>query len=558
VIQVSDVTWQYDQTDEPALRDINLQVDDGELLLVMGASGAGKSTLCKTLNGLIPHSYRGTGTGRVDVLGRTTVGHPTSVLAELVGMVFQDADTQLVAMSVADEIVMGMEHLGVAREEMEMRLSEVAQLLRVENLLDRPPYELSGGQKQRVAVASILAMKPRILILDEPTSELDPVGKAELFDAIRDLNRMGITIILVAHHTEEAAPIADRVIFIEGGRITGEAPPREFFADGHVLDRQGVAVPQVVRLAHRLNLPEIPLRIEEALPLLSGFTFDQVSRDEQVRDLAHPVIEVEGLEHVYSDGNRAVAGVDLTVCEGEMLAIVGQNGSGKTTLAKHLNGLLRPTGGTIKVHGIDIRVQRCPQLSQEVGYVFQNPDFQICTNSVHEEARYGLVNLHLPEEEIGSRAEEALGMVGLSHKESEHPYALSKGERQRLAVASVLAMEPPIIIFDEPTTGQDARQSREIMDLIRQLNRERGKTVIIITHDMAIVAKYCDRVVVLSRGQKIADGHPGDVFLDEEMLRTAFLQAPQITRLARQLGLENVLSVDDLVASARHPQVAAT
>jgi energy-coupling factor transport system ATP-binding protein len=240
-----------------------------------------------------------------------------------------------------------------------------------------------------------------------------------------------------------------------------------------------------------------------------------------------------------------------------MLAIVGQNGSGKTTLAKHLNGLLQPTGGTIKVHGIDIRVRRCPELSQEVGYVFQNPDFQICTNSVHEEARYGLVNLHLPEEEVGSRAEEALAMVGLSHKESEHPYALSKGERQRLAVASVLAMEPPIIIFDEPTTGQDARQSREIMDLIRQLNRERGKTVIIITHDMAIVAKYCDRVVVLSRGQKIADGHPGDVFLDEEMLRTAFLQAPQITRLAKQLGLENVLSVDDLVASAHRPQVAA-
>jgi energy-coupling factor transport system ATP-binding protein len=554
VIQVSDLTWQYDQTDEPALRDINLQVDDGELILIMGASGAGKSTLCKTLNGLIPHSYRGTGTGRVIVTGRSTISHPTSVLAEVVGMVFQDADTQLVAMSVADEIVMGMEHLGVSREDMAERLDEVAKLLRVEDLMERPPYELSGGQKQRVAVASILAMKPRILILDEPTSELDPVGKAELFSAIRDLNRLGITIILVAHHTEEAAPIADRVVFMEDGRLTRQAPPREFFADGHVLDRQGVAVPQVVRLAHRLDLPEIPLRIEEALPLLSGLRFEDVTREQPIRALAHPVIEVEGLQYVYSDGNRAIAGVDLTVCEGEMLAIVGQNGSGKTTLAKHLNGLLKPTEGTIKVHGVDIRVRRCPELSQEVGYVFQNPDFQICTNSVSEEARYGLVNLHLPEEEIEARAEEALVMVGLSHKESEHPYALSKGERQRLAVASVLAMEPPVIIFDEPTTGQDARQSREIMDLIRELNQGRGKTVIIITHDMEIVARYCDRVVVLSRGEKIADGHPGDVFLDEEILHTAFLQAPQITRLAKQLGLQNVLSVEDLVVSTRQPQ----
>lgn len=549
MITVKDLTWQYDQTDRPALEDINLQVEAGELLLIMGASGAGKSTLCKTLNGLIPHSYRGTGTGSVRVAGLDTTEHFTSDLAEHVGMVFQDADTQLITMSVSDEIVLGMEHLQVPRREMQARLEEVSRLLRVEDLLHRPPYDLSGGQKQRVAIASILAMQPRVLILDEPTSELDPRGKAELFESIRDLHQTGITIVLVAHAAEEAAPIADRVILIEAGRITREGPPRDFFKDPATLEQKGVRVPQVARIAQTVNSAATPLGLDEAITQLGAIRFTVKSRAKASRTWkGEPVLEVQDLHHAYPDGLEALSGISLSIREGEILAIVGQNGSGKTTLAKHLNRLLKPSAGWVRLYGESLENKHCTEVSKTVGFVFQNPDFQICTTTVHEEARFGLRNIGVPEHDIETAAMLALRMVGLDGKKDEHPFMLSKGERQRLAVATVLAMEPPIIIFDEPTTGQDARQSREIMELIQRLNEEAGKTIVIITHDMELVAEYCPRVVVLSQGKIIADGSPEEVFANEAMLHTAFLRAPQVTLFAKQLGLGPVVRIDELVA----------
>jgi energy-coupling factor transporter ATP-binding protein EcfA2 len=545
-IKVTDLTWQYDQTDAPALQDINLEVEEGELVLITGASGAGKSTLCKALNGLIPHSYRGTGRGRVEVAGLVTNKHHTSELAEHIGMVFQDPDTQLVSMSVMDELVMGMERLQVPRDEMTARIEWVSKLLRVEDLMDRPPYQLSGGQKQRVAIASILAMKPNILILDEPTSELDPRGKEELFDSIRDLKQAGMTLVLVAHATEEAVPLADRIILMEHGKIVREGPPKQFFAEVDLVAERGVRIPQVIQLANRLHLDDIPLDIDEALPRLAKYRYRLHQRE--VNDLrgTEVVIRVVDLEHTYPDGLHALGGVNLTVRRGEMLAIVGQNGSGKTTLAKHFNKLLEATSGSVFINGENIEHHQCTRVSRQVGYVFQNPDFQICTNSVLDEARFGLVNMKLEPERIEGAANRALAIVGLENKKNEHPFNLSKGERQRLAVASVIAMEPPIIVFDEPTTGQDAVQSKEIMGLIKRLNEASGKTIIIITHDMELVADYCQRVVVLSHGKVLLDGSPQSVFSEDESLHEAFVRPPQITQVFRRLNLGPALSVDDV------------
>lgn len=545
-IKVTDLTWQYERTDRPALQDINLQIDDGELVLITGASGAGKSTLCKALNGLIPHSYRGMGRGQIEVAGLLTSKHHTSELAEHIGMVFQDPDTQLITMSVMDELVLGMEHLQVPRDEMGRRIEWVSKLLRVDDLMKRPPYELSGGQKQRVAIASILAMKPNILILDEPTSELDPREKAELFQSIHDLNKAGITIVLVAHATEEAAPIANRVILMEQGRIIREGSPKEFFSDLDLIAEKGVRIPQVIRLAGRFKLDGIPLNVDEALPLLDGCQCRLRPKNLNHKQQNETAIQVDHMDHIYPDGFQALKDICLTIKQGEMVAIVGQNGSGKTTLAKHLNKLLNVTGGSISVNGQNIERQKCIQVSRQVGYVFQNPDFQICTNSVMDEARFGLINMHLEPEKIEQVADRALAIVGLANKKEEHPYNLSKGERQRLAVAAVLAMEPPIIIFDEPTTGQDSAQSREIMELIKDLNEKSGKTIIIITHDMELVADYCPRVVVLSSGRILLDGSPQDVFSQDKALHQAFLRPPQITQLSQRLGLGAALSVDDI------------
>ncbi|MCL4458930.1 MAG: energy-coupling factor ABC transporter ATP-binding protein [Chloroflexi bacterium] len=548
MIEVKDLWWKY-ATGDWALSGIDLKVEKGEVLAITGASGAGKTTLCLCLNGLIPHSFQGEFRGEVRVAGLNTKDISPGKLSTQVGFVFQDPESQFLTMSVEDEIVWGIENLGLARSEIERRIDWVTEITRLEGLLTRPPYELSGGQKQRVAIASALAMKPEVLIMDEPTSELDPIGRQEVFAVIAELERQGMTIVLVEHHMEEVVKVADRLILIERGRIVRCAAPRPFFADLDFIKSRGVMPPQVTEVCQHLTPGRIALTIEEALPELAEIQLKLPGNDHSLKGFGGPAVAVEEVRFAYPDGFASLRGIDLTIREGEFLAIIGQNGSGKTTLVKHFNGLLKPTKGDILVMSQNTGKRSTAELAKIVGYVFQNPDHQICNETVYKEVCFGPQNLGLSKAEIEGRIDKSLAEVGLVNKKEEHPFFLSKAERQRLAVASVLAMEPPILIIDEPTTGQDARQSREIMELVRHL-RDTGRTIVVITHDMKLVAEYCQRTVVMANGRILLDGATRQVFSAIDTLKQAYIEPPQVTLLGQALGFPGILTVEEFLSLA--------
>jgi energy-coupling factor transport system ATP-binding protein len=549
MIVVKDLKWKYEKNSSPVLRDIDLEVAKGEVVLITGASGAGKTTLCRCLNGLIPHIYSGDLNGEISIMGYDPRIIPSNKMSSIIGMVGQDADTQLITMSVQDEIVLGPQNLGLSHEEIKERLEWASNSIDVNHLLNKAPYELSGGQKQRVVLASILAMKPQILILDEPTSEIDPSGRTELFSVIRKLKESGITMVLIEHNMEDASLIADRILLMESGRILLDNPSRSFFTHSQEIQKNGVKIPEACLLGIHLGLNPLPMTVNEITPLIEKKEFIPSVRE--VTPTGRVIAEVNDLYHTYPDGTNALNGVNLEIREGELLAVIGQNGSGKTTLVKHFNNLLKPTTGTIFINGEDISKRKVAELSRQVGYVFQNPDYQICCDTVFNEIAFGPRNLGLSEDQVKERVVLSSQMVGIDKRMEEHPFFLSKGERQRLTIAAVTAMEPSIIIIDEPTTGQDAAQADEIMQLVRRLNHEQGKTVIIITHDMELVARYCPRTIIMSKGNILLDGSTRSVFYKESILEEAGLRPPQSVRIAKSLGLIDVLQIHELLPLVR-------
>lgn len=544
------VRFRYKDQSSPALDGVDLGIGEGEFLLVMGPSGAGKSTLCCTTNGLIPHFLRGKFEGRVTVLGKDTRQARVSQLARDVGLVFQDFETQLFSTNVELEVAFGPENFGLPRREIASRVQEALATVRLAGMERRPPMTLSGGQKQRLAIASVLSLAPRIVCMDEPTTDLDPIGKHEVFDAAARLrSARDITMVIVEHETEEALA-ADRLIIMERGRVSRDGPPRRVLADVDALEAAGIQPLPVVRLFRDLGEQDIPFTVEEALDFmrtrgwhLDGGAYARLMAEKSPPAAGDPIIEVKGLHHRYPNGLLALAGIDLTVREGEFLAIVGQNGSGKTTLVKHLNGLLLPTSGQVLVGGRDTSRTGVFELSKLVGYVFQNPDHQIFADTVFDEVAFGPRNFGVPAGEIKARVEEALAAVGLTGYEQADPFALTKGERQRVAVASVLATKPRVIILDEPTTGLDYREQQGMMQLIRKLNAS-GHTIIVVTHTMWVVAEYAHRVVVMKEGEVMFDGPTREVFSHEAELTEAFLRPPQIVRLGNRLG-HTLLTVDE-------------
>lgn len=566
VIEVRDLWWRYRGSPDWALKGVSLKVRAGEFLGITGHSGAGKTTLCMALNGLIPQRSQGEMRGRVVVAGLDTARAPLKELTRRVGMVFQDPETQFVTMSVEDEVAFPLENFAFPREEMVRRVEEALQTVGIRGLRHRYPYELSGGQKQRVAIAAGLALRPPILVLDEPTSDLDPVGKQEVFEVIADLKRrFDTTLVVVEHNTEELARYADRIILLHEGEVVREGPPKEFFSDVALVKARGVYPPQTVELFHTLGWGwdggGPPLTVEEAVRLIRR----RLKRVEAVSSmpvpksyptpLGEPVIQAEGLHYTYPDGTEALRGVELEVRRGEYLAIIGQNGSGKTTLVKHFVGILKPTRGRVVVLGSDTRDLSVADLATRVGYTYQNPDHQLVAETVYDECAYGPRNLGLPEEEVKQRVEEALAAVGLRGLEDRPPFFLSKGQRQRLAVASVLTLKPQVIIVDEPTTGQDMVQSEGMMGLLDRLNRE-GRTLIVITHNMEIVARHIPRTVVLQGGRVILDGPTPRVLAEVEALAKASITPPQVIRLAhalKDLVVAKEVATVEALAALLHP-----
>src|SRR5215203_1237857 len=555
-VRIEGLTYRYRGQQKPALSGVDLAVAEGEFVVVMGPSGAGKSTLCVALNGLIPHFFRGKMEGEVRVRGRSTREGRVGEFAQEVGLVFQDFEAQLFSTNVALEVAFGPENFRVERDEMVRRVESVLGQVRLEGFDGRTPSTLSGGQKQRLAIASVLAIEPRILCLDEPTTDLDPLGKLGIFEIAEDLkDRDDVTLIVVEHETEETID-ADRIVVLREGEIVADRPAREVLRDVRLLEESSIMPLQVTRFFHEKGLwqGQLPLTPEEGVAEFRRRKWQVnperhqrlVGADERREDgYGEPVIQVEGLTYRYPNGVVALEGVDLKVRRGEFLAVLGQNGSGKTTLVKHFNGLLEPTEGRVVVGEDETTEHGLRHLGQSVGYVFQNPDHQIFSDTVFDEVAFGPKIRDMEEAEIEERVREALAAVGMERRGDEDPFGLTKGERQRVAVASVLAVHPEVLILDEPTTGLDYAEQRGMMDLVNNLN-EAGSTIIVVTHTMWVVAEYAHRAAVIREGKIALQDTVRNVFAEEDELRDQALRPPHIVSFGNALGYP-VLSVEEML-----------
>ncbi|OLN29401.1 ABC transporter ATP-binding protein [Desulfosporosinus metallidurans] len=564
-LELHNVSYHYPNSMEPSLRNISLTVDKGKFVGLMGATGAGKTTLSLCLNGLIPQLLEGKLMGQVIVAGLDVRKTAVQSLSKILGLVLQDPETQIIGRTVEEDTAFGPRNFLVPLEEIKRRVNQTLEKVRLQGYNKRLTQELSGGEKQRLAIAGVLVMEPEILVLDEPTSELDPVGRSEIFETLDDLRRQKeLTIMLVEHSSEELIKKADEVVVLNQGEVVWRGVPTELFRNIPLLRQYGIKPLPVSLIGWAfyergwVPFDEIPLDIPSAEHLVR----DLLPRHGQWRDnlqsLQHlqpqktdsfqaqkeGAVRIRDLIYQYNSGQPALRGINLTIATGEFVALIGQNGAGKSTLAKHLNGLLKPTCGDVIVEGMNTLKYDTAHLSKTIGYVFQNPDHQIFSVTVEKELEYGLKNAGFKGQEIKERVDQVLKSTGLERYRHVHPFTLGKGERQLIAVASILVIKPKLLIIDEPTTGSDWAGVQTMMALISQLHLA-GTTIVMISHDMDLVAQYAQRVIVLKDGGILLDGSPRDVFSKEELLLDAAIVPPQLCRLSSRL--KDVLFQETLI-----------
>lgn len=542
IARFDNVSYLYPRSTSPVLRDVSLDVRRGEFLGIIGPTGAGKTTLCLALNGIVPQFFDGRFFGHVTVAGMDTLERPVSALARHVGMVFEDPETQITATSVENEVAFALENLKVPREDMMARIPRVLEAVRLEGAAKKHPYELSGGQKQRLAIAAALAVQPDLLVLDEPTSQLDPVGAQEVFATVRELNAtLGITVVMVSHAAEEMAAHADRIALLSHGTLAATGTPDDIYGDVARLEAHGLRPPQVAQTFYLIekfggDVGYVPTRLEDGVRQLAMVRrWDaRFPADETPAIQGELLLSVRNLVYRYDDGTQALRGVSLDVHAGEYVLIAGQNGAGKSTLVKHFLKLLEPTQGDVVVYGTDTREWAMSDLARRIGYVAQNPDNQIFNATVWDEVTFALRNLGYGRKDVEAHATESLASMGLLDVRDRHPLSLPKGSRARVVIAAILAMQPEIVIFDEPTTGQDYRGAKAILDVSRDLHRE-GKTVIVITHHLYLMPAYAERAIVMGEGTILRDAPVREAFHEVELLRSTYLMPPQAVLLAQAL-----------------------
>jgi energy-coupling factor transport system ATP-binding protein len=533
-VRVAEFSCRYGAGQPLRLERVSLQVAEGELVAVLGPSGGGKSTLALAVNGIVPHELEGSETaGDVWVRGLRVAEHRVDELVREVGTVLQDPDWQLVSGTVADELALTLENLGVPPPEIGGRVRAAAWRLGIEHLLARSPDELSGGEQQRVAIAACLAVEPPVLVLDEPLSELDQEGKRAVLEAVAGLHQdRGTTVLFIDHNVDLVAPLADRVVLLSSGRVVADGPPRTVLADPRPRERAGVPAPQVMEIAaalpERIRPPAPPLTVGE-LPT-AGEPRPAVPDSPDARVSAAPAIAVHGAWFGYGPDD-VLRDVTLAVHPGEYVALVGSNGAGKSTLARLLAGLLRPRLGAVELGGRPLSGLPRREIARRAGCVFQNPDVQFFTSTCQEEVAFGLRLHGLESAEIEARVSDTLDELGLAEFAREHPHFLSRGQRRRLALATALALRPAVLVLDEPTTGLDGGTAGRLLDLVDRL-RARGHAIVVLTHEMRVVLERAERVVVLHAGRIVADGDPRRLLTDADLVGRCGIAPPVAAQVA--------------------------
>ncbi len=564
-IEIETLSFVYPGRSEPTLSGISTRVDSGEFVLLIGPTGCGKSTLLRTINGLIPHTSGGTLSGSVRINAVNVAEQPLSVTSQQVGLLFQNPEDQLFSIVVEDEVAFGLENLGVPPDEMDRRIDLALAHVRLSGFRARPIVSLSSGQKQRVALASLWAMQPQILLLDEPTSHLDSKGAAHLLELVRQLNEAaGTTVIIAGHQVNEVAPLCNRVWLMDNGEIVSDLPSDRAFHDLERFRQLGVQAPELAQIAEEYGLTDRPLTLIDALRCFSSDTNGlrpvpcvkvEVSgstapirnsqrpeqRDACLTDLRSTsvddvLIDVQNLTFRYDRNSpAALKCISFQVSRGETIAIMGENGCGKTTLLMLMLGLLNPSEGRVVLDGRDAKRYKPHQLAGLAGLVFQNPDLLLQAATVTDEVVFGPENLKLGSQKVAERLESALQIFDLTNLRAETPYALSQGQRQRTAVAAMFSLHPELLLLDEPTTGQDQYHLHELMGVLYDAMSKNNRTVIFSTHNAHLTLKYANRVLLIHRGELIFDGSPDIAFADAERLERASLIPPLSIQLANAL-----------------------
>ena len=540
LISFENYTFQYQAQSSPTIKDINLQINKGERVIIVGASGCGKSTLAHCLNGLNPFCYHGTSTGELKICGVEAKKASIFELSQCVGTVLQDTDGQFIGMTVLEDIAFAMENDCVEQEELLRRTYAEAEMLHLIDQLDEAPHQLSGGQKQRVSMAGVLVNRIPILLFDEPLANLDPAAGKEAIELIDRIQKeTEATVVIIEHRLEDALHMgADRIVLMEDGQIVMDCPPSELFATDRLMEA-GIREPLYITALKYASVPlnadmklgrveDLELTKEQVKLVQNWFQAEQDEEEEQRKE---PILSVEGLSFGYAEGKHNLSDVSFTVNEGEMVSIVGKNGAGKSTLAKLLCGFQKQEQGIIRYRGRDIAGDTIKERSQYIGYVMQNPNQMISKAMIFDEVAMGLRVQKISEEEIKERVFETLKICGLYQYRNWPVEALSYGQKKRVTIASILVSQPEILILDEPTAGQDFRHYTDIMEFLKELNKQ-GITVIMITHDMHLMLEYTNRTLAFSAGRMIADTTPVKLFADLPLVERASLKETSLFRLA--------------------------
>lgn len=540
IIEFKDYTFKYRSQVEPTLYNIDLAVYPGEKVLIVGPSGSGKSTLAHCINGLVPFSFPGESSGTLTVGGQDPSKAGIFGMSKLVGTVLQDTDGQFIGLTVAEDIAFALENDCVEQAEMFSKVDEVAEIVDVKTLLSHAPTELSGGQKQRVSMAGVMIDDVDILLFDEPLANLDPATGKKAIDLIDKISRTtGKTVLIIEHRLEDTLyRDVDRIVVVGDGRIVADRKPDELLCTD-ILEKEGIREPlYITALKHagcEILQDTHPQHIEsmDLAPYKEKVqAWFRKAKLPPARPGKESALEVLDLDFSYITGSPVLRNIDFKIGKGEMLSIVGKNGAGKSTLSNLVCGFISPDRGSILLGGTDISSKSIKERGEVIGLVMQNPNQMISKPMIYDEVALGLVVRGVPEEEVKERVYETLKICGLYPFRNWPISALSFGQKKRVTIASILVMNPEVLILDEPTAGQDFRHYTEIMEFLKEINDRLGITIIMITHDMHLMLEYTDRAIVIADGELIADDIPANVLTSETIADKAYLKKTSLYDLA--------------------------